>query len=111
MAQLGVGRVPTSRRAQLLDRCRHMVAVDGGNTPVGFAAFEIVHHDLLVHEIATRPHADDALSALVVALELACLAAGAQRLFIARRNDAGSRLAAYGYREALSGSWLEKSVL
>jgi hypothetical protein len=111
MHALGVERAPRSRRAAQLDRCRHMVAVCGTQT-VGFAAFELTDsRDLLVHELSAANNHDDAISALVMALELACLAAGGTRLLISNRIAATTaRLAAFGYEPAPWNGWWQKSV-
>jgi hypothetical protein len=111
MHALGVECAPRSRRATQLDRCRHMVAVCGAET-AGFAAFELTDsRDLLVHELSAAHHHDDATSALVTALELACLAAGGTRLLISNRVAMSTaRLAAYGYEPApWNGCW-QKSM-
>lgn len=111
MTALGLERTPTARRGAQLDRCRHMVAVSADRT-VGFAAFELTHtQDLLVHELSAA--ADDAavISALVTALELACLAAGGTRLLISTRVATPvDMLDVYGYEPAPWSGWLEKHV-
>jgi hypothetical protein len=111
MRALGVEFAPRSRRATQLDRCRHMVAVCGGQA-AGFAAFELTDsRDLLVHELSAATSHDDAISALVTALELACLAGGGTRLFISNRVAMSTaQLAAYGYEPAPWNGWWQKGV-
>lgn len=112
MAALGMGRIPTARRSTQLDRCRHIVAIRD-QTPAGFAAFELTDdRDLLVHELATPVDDDnDAIGALVSALELACLAAGGTRLLISSRIAVlPKKLEPFGYEQAPWSGWLEKRV-
>ena len=111
MTALGVGRAPGLRRGAHLDHCRHMVAVRGSD-PAGFAAFELTNdHDLLVHELSAASGADDVISALVTALELACLAAGGTRLLISSHAAVPpSHFASYGYESAPWSGWLQKRV-
>ena len=111
MTALGLGRAPTPRRGAQLDRCRHMVAMSGDRT-AGFAAFELTDaHDLLVHELSAAGDDAAVISALVTALELACLAAGGTRLLISTRMATSTTLLApYGYEPAAWDGWLEKHV-
>ncbi len=88
-----------------------MAAVCGPDT-VGFAAFELTDsRDLLVHELSAAQNNDEVVSALVTALELACLAAGDTRLLISNRVAVSpARLAAYGYEPAPWAGWWQKRV-
>ena len=111
MTALGLDRAPTARRSAQLDRCRHMVAIRGDRT-AGFAAFELTDGlDLLVHELAACDNEDEVISALVAALDLACLAAGGTRLLVsARVATPHALLARYGYEPTPWNGWLEKRV-
>jgi hypothetical protein len=111
MMALGVERIPGMRRGAHLDHCRHMVALRGG-VAAGFAAFELTHNqDLLVHELSAAGGQDDVVSALVMALELACLAAGGTRLLISTRAATPpSAFVTYGYEPAELPGWLQKRV-
>jgi hypothetical protein len=111
MTALGLERVPTPRRGAQLDRCRHMVAMSGERIG-GFAAFELTDtQDLLVHELSAADDDAAVISALVTALELACLAAGGTRLLIsARVATPAAMLGPYGYEPAPWSGWLEKHV-
>jgi len=111
MTALGLDRVPSPRRGAQLDRCRHMVAMSGDRT-AGFAAFELTNtQDLLVHELSAANDDPAVISALVTALELACLAAGGTRLLISTRvATPDATLATYGYEPTPFHGWLEKQV-
>ena len=88
-----------------------MVAMRGERT-AGFAAFELTStQDLLVHELSAAADDPAVISALVTALELACLAAGGMRLLIfARVATPVAMLSSYGYEPAPWSGWLEKRV-
>lgn len=111
MAALGLGRAPTARRSAHLDRCRHMVAMCA-DRKAGFAAFELTDgDDLLVHELSAAGDDAAVISALITALELACLAAGGTRLLISSRvSTPHATLARHGYEPAAWSGWLEKRV-
>jgi hypothetical protein len=111
MTALGLRRAPGARRGAQLDHCRHMVAIHD-DQPVGFAAFEITStQGLLVHELSAVGDVAAVISALVTALELACLAAGGTRLLISRGIAIPAEmLAVFGYVRAPWDGWLEKRV-
>lgn len=111
MTALGLPRRLGARRSALLDRCRHMVAMSGDRA-VGFAAFGLTGTgDLLVHELSAAKHAQPVVSALVTALELACLAAGGTRLLISSSvATPQAMLSAQGYAPAVWSGWYEKQV-
>jgi hypothetical protein len=88
-----------------------MVAMSGDRA-VGFAAFELTGTgDLLVHELSAAGRAEPAVSALVTALELACLASGGTRLLISSHvATPQTMLSALGYAPAAWSGWYEKQV-
>ncbi|MEW6322505.1 MAG: hypothetical protein AB1635_15630 [Acidobacteriota bacterium] len=109
-AALGTPRAPSGTRAAVIERCRHMVATAGGR-PVGIAAFEVEQDIVRVHELTAVDCAPDTIDALVTAVELACLAAGASRIFIsAVASCPAELLEVHGYRASAGGRWLEKVV-
>lgn len=86
-----------------------MVAV-AGSAVVGVAAFELELGELRVYELCVHPFDADVLTALITALELACLAAGGFRIYVAASATIGAEaLAPFGYEPA-GGRWLEKGV-
>lgn len=111
VARLLGGARPHHARGGGLERGRQMVAMRG-DQPVGVAAFDIEDTDLLVHVLAVAQPEGEVLSALLAALELACLAAGAARVAVTAHADADTQLlAALGY-EAATGrpSWLVRRL-
>ncbi len=109
------GRPLTSaRRARILNGGR--VLATCGTRVVGLAAYERSDGELRVHEFAVdataRCPANQIGTALIDALEMACLAGGGRRLvLLPRAASAGDLLRARGFvpiAEDSAGSWFEK---
>jgi hypothetical protein len=103
-----------ARRARILNGGRVLAAC--GTRVVGLAGYEQSGEDLRVHEFgldATAPcPADEIATALLDALEMACLAGGGRRLVLLPRAASASHLLrARGFvpiAEGSAGSWFEK---
>lgn len=103
-----------ARRARILNGGRVLAAC--GTRVVGLAGYERSDDDLRVHEFgvdATAPcSADEIATALLDALEMACLAGGGRRLvLLPRAASATDLLRARGFAhiaEDSAGSWFEK---
>ena len=103
-----------ARRARLLNGGRVLAAC--GTRVVGLAGYERSDGELRVHEFAvdsTAPSpADEIATALLDALEMACLAGGGRRLvLLPRAASATHLLRARGFvpiAEGSAGSWFEK---
>lgn len=93
---LGI-RGPHGRHAGFA-RGRQMVAVRGDEV-AGVAAFEMDADELFVHACAVPGEAAEALTPLIAALELACLAAGGSAVAISTHAEVdGGALGELGYR-------------
>jgi hypothetical protein len=107
-------RLTAARRARLADGGRVLAAC--GPRIVGLATYERVNGELRVHEFAvdgTTPCAiDEIATALLDALEMACLAGGGRRLvLLPRAASAGHLLRERGFvpiAAGSTGSWFEK---
>jgi hypothetical protein len=103
-----------ARRARILNGGRVLAAC--GTRVVGLAGYERSDGELRVHEFAvdaTAPcPADEIATALLDALEMACLAGGGRRLvLLPRAASAGDLLRARGFVPIAgdsAGSWFEK---
>jgi hypothetical protein len=109
------GRTLTpARRARILNGGRVLAAC--GTRVVGLAAYERSDEALRVHEFGTDAAApcstDEIATALLDALEMACLAGGGRRLVLLPRAASASHLLrARGFvpiAEGAAGSWFEK---
>ena len=107
-------RLTAARRERLANSGRVLAAC--GTRIVGLAAYERTDGELRVHEFAvdaTTPCAGDEIAtALLDALEMACLAGGGRRLILLpRAASADHLLRARGFvpiAEGSAGSWFEK---
>jgi hypothetical protein len=107
-------RLTVARRERLANGGRVLAAC--GTRMVGLAAYERTDGELRVHEFAvdaTTPCAGDEIAtALLDALEMACLAGGGRRLILLpRAASADHLLRARGFvpiAEGSAGSWFEK---
>jgi hypothetical protein len=107
-------RLTAARRERLANSGRVLAAC--GTRMVGLAAYERTDGELRVHEFAvdaTTPCAGDEIAtALLDALEMACLAGGGRRLILLpRAASADHLLRARGFvpiAEGSAGSWFEK---
>ena len=115
LQQLFRGRSLTpARRARILNGGRVLAAC--GTRVVGLAGYERSDGELRVHEFALDPTApcpaDEIATALLDALEMACLAGGGRRLvLLPRAASASDLLRARGFvpiAEDSAGSWFEK---
>jgi hypothetical protein len=107
-------RLTPARRARLVNSGRVVAAC--GSRVVGLAAYERIDGELRVHEFAvdagTASTLDQVATALLDALEMACLAGGGRRLVVLPR----AALTAHLFRsrgfvpiaEGCAGSWFEK---
>jgi hypothetical protein len=108
-------RLTPARRARLGNSGR-VVAACGSRT-VGLAAYERVDEELRVHEFAVdagvQVALDQVATALLDALEMACLAGGGRRLVLLPRAAlAPHLLRSRGFvpiAAACAGSWFEKT--
>ena len=104
-----------ARRARILAAGRVVAAC--GARAVGLAAYERSDDALRVHEFVTDAaapcSAEEIATALLDALEMACLAGGGRRLVLLPRAAAASHLLrARGFvpiAEGTAGSWFEKT--
>lgn len=107
-------RLTPERRARLAGSGR-MLAVRGERI-VGLAAYERTDAELRVHEFAVEAGtpcvSDEIASALIGALEIACLASGGRRLvLLPRAAPSAHLLRARGFAQiaqGAAGSWFEK---
>jgi hypothetical protein len=115
MRRLFRGRsLPPARRARLLNGGR--VLATCGPRVVGLAGYERSDGELRVHEFAIDEASpcpvDQIATALLDALEMACLAGGGRRLvLLPRAASATDLLRARGFApiaEGSAGSWFEK---
>lgn len=106
---LGI-RGPHARHAAFA-RGRQMVALRGDEV-AGVAAFEMDADELFVHACAVPGQAAEALTPLVAALELACLAAGGSAVAISTQAEVDSgALGELGYRpDAGRPGWLVRTL-
>jgi hypothetical protein len=103
-----------ARRSRILNGGRVLAAC--GTCVVGLAGYERCDEDLRVHEFgidATAPcSVDEIATALLDALEMACLAGGGRRLVLLPRAASASHLLhARGFvpiAQGSAGSWFEK---
>jgi hypothetical protein len=108
-------RLTPERRARVADSGRVMAAC--GSRIVGLAAYERTDGELRVHEFAvdgtSLPTVDQIATALLDALEMACLAGGGRRLVLLPRAALTAHLLrARGFvpiAEGCAGSWFEKT--
>ena len=112
------GRRLTPARRERLRNSGRVVAACGSRT-VGLAAYEREAGELRVHEFGVDGgrscSVDQIATALLDALEIACLAGGGRRLvLLPRASLAGHLLRARGFvpiAEGSAGSWFEKTFL
>jgi hypothetical protein len=118
MRRLFRGRRLTPARRERLSNSGRVVAVCGGRV-VGLAAYEREDGELRVHEFGVDANSacalDQVATALLDALELACLAGGGRRLVVLPRAALTSHLLrSRGFvpiAEGCAGSWFEKLFL
>jgi hypothetical protein len=107
-------RLTPARRARLVNSGRVLAAC--GHRVIGLAAYERADGELRVHEFAVdaaaNPTTDEVSTALLDALEMACLAGGGRRLVLLPRAALTVHLLrSRGFvpiAEGCAGSWFEK---
>jgi hypothetical protein len=118
MRRLFRGRRLTPARRERLRNSGRVVAACG-NRIVGLAAYEREDGELRVHEFGVDANSpctlEQVATALLDALEIACLAGGGRRLVLLPRAAlTGSLLRSRGFvpiAEGCAGSWFEKLFL